>query len=181
MSEDILIKSESVYLRPVHENDLAGSYMEWLKDEEVTRFMEFGNEPVTLERMKEYLESLNNDENIFLAIVLNDNEQHVGNIRLGPIDMANKKSEIGIMLGSRSVWGKGVARLAMNLVLEHAFDKLGLKMITLGVNRENTRAIGLYEKLGFVRDENNVVNEGHQATILYKLMAETFNKGKVRS
>lgn len=45
-------------------------------------------------------------------------------------------------------WGKGIAKELMMQGIEFA-RKLGMEIITLEVNSDNHRAIGLYERLGF--------------------------------
>ena len=44
---------------------------------------------------------------------------------------------------------RGVGRLLMERVLEHAASMPGLLQVTLGVNTENTAAIALYRSMGF--------------------------------
>lgn len=182
MKEELSIEGDFIYLRPVNDNDLTGNYAKWLIDKEVTKFMEFGNSPVTFERMKDYLNLLKNNKNLFLAIVMTETNQHVGNIRLGPIDWFHRRADIGVLVGERSVQGKGVASAAIQLVLNYAFNIMNLKRITLGVIAENTNAIRLYEKIGFVREgclrSHVLCNGAYHDVILYGLMAEEFNKSK---
>ena len=176
MDNGLLIKGDFIYLRPVNENDLSGNYMKWLNDKEVTRFMAFGNSPITLERMKDYLNKLRDDNSLLLAVIMADDDRHVGNIRIGPIDDYNKRSNIGIMVGDRSVWGKGIALSAMRLALNYSFHVLGLNKITLGVLSENVKAVRLFESLGFTREgclkSHSLCNGVYQDVLLYGLMAE---------
>jgi|TARA_B100001964_G_scaffold69877_1_gene79237 RimJ/RimL family protein N-acetyltransferase len=180
MDNGLLIKGDLIYLRPVNEDDLSGNYMKWLNDKEVTRFMAFGNSPITLERMKDYLNKLRNDNNLLLAVIIADDDQYVGNIRIGPIDEYNKRSDIGIMVGDRSVWGKGIASSAMRLALDYSFHVLDLSKITLGVISGNVKAIKLFESLGFAREgclrSHSLCNGVYQDVLLYGLMAEEFKK-----
>ena len=180
MDNELLIKGDLIYLRPVNEDDLSGNYMKWLNDKEVTRFMAFGNSPITLERMKDYLNKLRSDNSLLLAVIMADDDQHVGNIRIGPIDEYNKRSDIGIMVGDRSVWGKGIASSAMRLALNYSFNTLNLRRITLGVFSENVKAIKLFESLGFVREgclrSYSLCNGIYQDVLSYGLMAEEFKK-----
>ena len=180
MDNGLLIKGDLIYLRPVNEDDLSGNYMRWLNDKEVTRFMAFGNSPITLGSMKDYLNKLRNDNNLLLAVIIADDDQYVGNIRIGPIDEYNKRSDIGIMVGDRSVWGKGIASSAMRLALDYSFHVLDLSKITLGVISGNVKAIKLFESLGFAREgclrSHSLCNGVYQDVLLYGLMAEEFKK-----
>lgn len=59
------------------------------------------------------------------------------------------------------MWGKGIGKAAMALILEYAFHELNLHRVFLQVFSFNERAIRLYEKMGFV-------NEGRQRHALYR-------------
>mgnify|MGYP003999572533 FL=1 len=180
MDNELFIKGDSVYLRPVNENDLSGNYMRWLNDKEVTRFMVFGDSPITLESMKDYLNTLKNDNSLLLAVIMADDDRHVGNIRIGPIDEHSNRSDTGIMIGDRSVWGKGIASSAMRLALNYSFNGLNLRRITLGVMSENVKAMKLFESLGFVREgclrAHLLCNGIYQDVLLYGLMAEEYKE-----
>ncbi len=49
-------------------------------------------------------------------------------------------------------WGQGFGREALGLLLRFAFDEVNLRRLSLTVFAYNTRAIGLYEGMGFVRE-----------------------------
>jgi RimJ/RimL family protein N-acetyltransferase len=57
---------------------------------------------------------------------------------------------MGIMVGERSVWGKGYCQESVRLVTDYAFSTMGLTKIKLGVIVENVNAINCYKKSGFV-------------------------------
>ncbi len=58
---------------------------------------------------------------------------------------------LSIALGRR-YWGQGFGREALRLVLRFSFNELNLRRLTITVFDYNTRAIRLYEHLGFVRE-----------------------------
>ena len=54
------------------------------------------------------------------------------------------------------MWNKGYATEALKMVLDYSFNKLHLDEINLGVYKENTGAVKLYEKCGFkIYDEDD--------------------------
>lgn len=63
----------------------------------------------------------------------------------------------GIYLRSDSARGKGLGSQAMQQAIDYAINTLHLCCLMLDVHRENTRAIRLYERMGFRRlhDEEN--------------------------
>lgn len=144
------LKGEKISLRSLKKEDLHGPYFDWLNDQDVTRFMESGKFPNSEENMMNFYNNIvNSRDNILLAIVTNHENKHIGNIKLGSINWIHRRAEIGIMIGDKTEQGKGYAAEAIKLLLDHAFSKLNLRKIILGVISENTAAVKLYQKIGF--------------------------------
>lgn len=57
------------------------------------------------------------------------------------------RAGVAISVG-KAYWGQGVGRKAMEALIEFA-KSCGLEVLELEVREDNTRAIGLYESLGF--------------------------------
>ncbi len=74
---------------------------------------------------------------------------------------ANQHAFVAIGIGEPEFWGKGYGLDAMQVILRYAFDELGLYRISLNVMSYNTRAIHLYEKIGFI-------HEGTQRECVYR-------------
>jgi hypothetical protein len=54
-----------------------------------------------------------------------------------------------IAIGEKDAWGKGYGTEATRLVMEEAFESLGLDEVRLEVFGHNVRAIATYERVGF--------------------------------
>jgi len=142
------LESERLNFRPVSLEHLAQEYVNWLNDWEVYKFLQTGGN-YTLEMLKSFLTQCEVDEKYFWAIHLKSNDQHIGNIKIDPINFKHGLGEYGIMMGKRSEWGKGYAREASQLIIDYCFNELNLRKITLGVVLDNVSAVQLYNKLGF--------------------------------
>jgi RimJ/RimL family protein N-acetyltransferase len=59
---------------------------------------------------------------------------------------------LGIGIGERENWGRGIGTEVMSLALRFAFHELNLHRVQLTVFEYNERAIAVYEKLGFRRE-----------------------------
>ncbi|MBM4134040.1 MAG: GNAT family N-acetyltransferase [Nitrospira sp.] len=150
-SEAVFLMGERLYLRPIRTNDVQGPYWQWLNDQTVTRYLESGVSPATKSGLKKYVERVSNDASyIMLAIIEKQRNAHIGNVKLGPIETTARRADVGILIGDRSCWGRGFAREALRLVVEHAFNRLNLNKITLGVHADHRQAIRVYHSLGFV-------------------------------
>lgn len=76
----------------------------------------------------------------------------VGVTFLHQIDDTDLRARFAIGFHDPSVVGHGLGREAALMVLDHAFDTLGLHKVDLLVLEFNTRAIASYESCGFVLD-----------------------------
>lgn len=145
---NILIEGDRIYLRELTEEDASEEYCNWINDPVVNRFLE--TKSVTIEGLKLYIEGKRESSScLFLGIFTNNTMEHIGNIKLEPIDWASKKASIGILIGDKNYWGRGICTEVVKLVTEHAFENLCLEKVDLGVMSENKAAIKCYLKAGF--------------------------------
>src|SRR6266852_1547707 len=147
------LSSRRLYLREVRLEDVNADYYRWMSDPEVTRFLESRFFPNSMESLRQFVTSKQGDRNnVFLAIVLNEQDRHIGNIKLGPIDWIHRLGEIGILIGEKDCWGKGYATEAISLLADYAFNRLDLHKLTAGCYGNNEGSTRAFEKAGFVRE-----------------------------
>ncbi len=89
-------------------------------------------------------------DEVFFAICSNQNKNHIGNIKLGPVNWIHQCADIGLLIGDKEYWGKGVATEAIQLVVEYAFKKLNLHKLTAGCHSTNIGSIKAFQNAGFV-------------------------------
>jgi ribosomal-protein-alanine N-acetyltransferase len=108
-------------------------------------------ETAALERLPRIAEGAARGETAELAITRAEDDAFVGLIVLVRFDWRHRHCEVGFWLapGAR---GQGIARRAMTLILEWAFDGLGMRRVELTTLPENTPTVKLAESLGFVRE-----------------------------
>ncbi|MFA6414391.1 MAG: GNAT family N-acetyltransferase [Candidatus Paceibacterota bacterium] len=139
---------ERVYVRPMSETDATSVYAAWLNDSEVNKYL--ATKSTTVEELKRYIATKNGQSDTLLfGMFLKEDNRHIGTIKLEPIDIANKRATIAIMLGDKREWGKGYGPESMRLLITHCFNELGLEEVNLGVLAQNVSAIKSYEKIGF--------------------------------
>lgn len=73
---------------------------------------------------------------------------NVGLVELVEIDHIHRRAEFQIIVAPEHQ-GKGIASRATTLAMEYGFSVLNLYKIYLIVDKENHRALHIYEKLGF--------------------------------
>ncbi len=147
------MQGERIYLRNVSPEDVNEAYCRWMNDPTTNRFLESRFSPHSIETLREYIVNKQGDNlNAFFAIVLNDGDRHIGNIKLGPVDSNHRFADIGILIGEKDCWGKGYALEAISLIVDFAFNTLHLHKVTAGCYAPNKGAIRAFEKAGFVEE-----------------------------
>ena len=112
--------------------------------------------------------------------IADENNFIIGLISLTNINQINQSAVLHIMIGSEHSRNKGAGTYAVREILKHAFYNLNLMRIELNVLTENSRAVHLYEKCGFVREgtkrkatfKNGRFEDMHMYSILRNEFAE---------
>ncbi|MGH8131440.1 MAG: GNAT family N-acetyltransferase [Steroidobacteraceae bacterium] len=140
-------RMELFLLEPVH---VTTAYVGWLRDPKVNRFLESRFVPHDLASTAAFVAKMHADANALMlgirSVVL---DRHVGNIKLGPIDRNHGLGEIGLMIGDRGAWGRGIASDAISIVCAIAGRQLGLRKLTAGCYASNVGSARAFAKAGF--------------------------------
>src|SRR3989344_5039911 len=90
-------------------------YLSWLHDYETIKFLNLPeyHTPVSFEKVEQYIKNMIESKNhIFCALHDYENNRFIGTFKIGPIDWHAKNVNLGIMIGDKSFWGKGIAKEA---------------------------------------------------------------------
>lgn len=130
--------------------DAFGPYLRWMNDPEVTAQLESRFRAWTGKELEQYILDIQQSKShVFCAIVLNEGDRHIGNIKIGPIHPFHLSGDIGIIIGEKDCWGQGYAAEAIGLLSDYAFQELGLHKITAGAYSENKGSVQAFLKCGF--------------------------------
>lgn len=147
------LKASNIFLREVTQSDVNDTYLSWMNDSQVTQFLEVRFSPVSKEGIQTFVKQMAADDtNLFLAICLNVDNTHIGNIKLGPIHPIHKFADIGILIGDKSCWGKGFGVEAISLVVDFAFESLNLNRVSAGFYQGHTASKKAFQKVGFQQE-----------------------------
>lgn len=139
------LESDHVRLEPFSENFLSPAYIAWLNDPVVCRDNRHGKGDYTLQKASDYLTQVRSSANQHVFAILSLGK-HVGNIGL-TVHPANHSGEVGILIGEREAWGKGIGYEACKLLMDFGFNQLNLHRIYLGMTVRNRAMIRICEKL----------------------------------
>ncbi|MFW6014905.1 MAG: GNAT family N-acetyltransferase [bacterium] len=141
------LEGKNIYLSPINIDD-AEKYTEWLNDLEVTINLTLSPNIYSVEKEREILKEMTEEGNNF-AIIEKNNNQLIGNCGLLNVNLINRKAELGIFIGDKNYWNKGLGSEAICLLLDYSFNILNLNNIFLRVHEFNERAVNCYKKCGF--------------------------------
>jgi len=164
------LHGEHLVLRPLLESDADGPYPGWLNDAEVCQGNSHHVLPYTPQTALEYIRrTQQSPTDLVLAIVLKENDTHVGNIALQSIHSLHRCAEFAILIGNRSAWGKGHGLEAGRLLCRHGFHALNLHRIHCGTYAGNAGMIALARALGMKeegRRREAAYKDGHYVDIV---------------
>ncbi len=131
MVTDNIIRSDGgVLLRQIEMKDCTNRYVEWLNDEKVSRYLETKWQKQDITSVRDFVQAQrDNDHSYLFAIIICENGQHIGNIKIGPIHPHYHVGEISYFIGEKECWNKGIASEAIRLVCEFGFHVLKLHKI----------------------------------------------------
>jgi RimJ/RimL family protein N-acetyltransferase len=146
------ITTERLILRPYEAGDIS-FWQKWDLDPEVQRFMpEPKNEPVSDDEQLAYLKECESEQDgVYWTIIWKENNQPVGSIAITEISQHHGIGEIGIVIGDKEYWNKGIATEATKSILEFS-PELGLKRISAELEEGNAALEKALTKLGFEKE-----------------------------
>ena len=137
------------YLRVLEIEDINLNYLEWLKDTEVTKYLEVKYETFSMQMLKEYLASFENDSTKYLfGIFNNDDSKHIGNATIYNINYKVGTFDIGYLIGDKAFWGMGAGNSVCLMLLQFGFDELALRKLFTGTYSNNLSSRFVWNTIG---------------------------------
>lgn len=177
-----IIEGERVGFTELKE-EYVEQYRDWINDLEVSQFItHFGN-ILTQEAEEDwYRAQAESDEPTFTIHHLPD-DKPIGNCGIHNIDRCNDHGEMGILLGEKEYWDRGLGTEAVRLITDFGFAAVGLHGISLSVKSFNKRARRVYEKVGYqvagkVRDLYKIDGSYYDEIIMDILREEFYEKNE---
>ena len=142
------------YLIPFDDQHLNNkNYFYWLRDYEVIKSINRLDYvvPVSFANVKEYCEKvMSSNTDIFFAVYYKTNNEFIGTLRVNSINWYTRVADIGILIGDKSYWGKGVATDSIYIVSKYLFDILGFRKLSAGLMDINPAMQKVFAKIGFL-------------------------------
>ncbi len=138
-----------VLLRHVPANLQA--FHRWYSDPEIARLNRHQAGPMRRDEIERFFASrVMSSDTLTLAIHIRENGRLIGSCAFSQLDGDNGSTLYHITIGEPDTWNRGYGTEATDLMLELAFERLGLHRVSLTVFSFNERAVASYRKSGFV-------------------------------
>lgn len=155
LNKKIKIETPRLLLRNLEESDVTSAYAEWLNDPVVSQYLSIFGQKQTEASCRKYVASFRDmKDGALIGIFYKEELQHIGNITIR-YDEKKQSVGLGISIGVKKHWGKGLASEAVEAVCL-ACKKNKLKSIEAGVNPSNLASIKLFLTCGFSCKEKMV-------------------------
>lgn len=141
------LQGEMIRLRPIRADD-ADAMWDMVHDPEGMR-LTGTTATFTREQIAQWCATVSaREDRIDLAVTSSGSDEYRGEIVLNDIDLVVRSANLRLVMRP-AYRGRGYGTEAIQLVLGLAFDGLGLHRVGLDVLSINTRAIAIYENIGF--------------------------------
>lgn len=148
-----LAVADRTALRTLALDDVGPDYLSWMRDPEVTRFLEARFQDHRIDSLREFVsEAGARRDTLLFAIVAIAEERHIGNLKIGPMDPHHKTADLGLLIGARDVWGRGHGSEAIRLATAIAFRNLPVRKLTAGCYSANGGSAAAFLRAGWKPD-----------------------------
>lgn len=148
-----VVTGTRIYLREVRLSDVNERYYRWMNDPEINQYLETRFAPQSLETIADFVRRMaGKSDEPFFAICTVDTGEHIGNIKIGPINFRHRHGDVSLLIGEKTYWGKGYATEAIELVTRFGFEIANLNKLEAGCYAENEGSARAFEKCGYARE-----------------------------
>ena len=133
-----------------HEPENLDAFRRWYSDADVARLARYQDGPMRIEEIDRFFQARAlGSESLAMAIHVRETNRLIGSCAFSQMDADNGSALFHITIGEKREWGHGYGTEATRLMLEHAFNALGLHRVALAVFEFNERAVRAYKRNGF--------------------------------
>ncbi|MCS6809512.1 MAG: GNAT family protein [Bacteroidota bacterium] len=141
---------QKIYLRLLTPDDVGDTYVAWMNDSEITQYLESRWAVHTKESIRAFVQAMcESPTNVLFGIFLRDTHKHIGNIKIGNINNIHRYADVGLIIGDKESWGKGIASEAITLATRYAFEELNLHKLIAGMYEPNLGSYKAFINAGY--------------------------------
>ncbi len=167
--KELKLYGKNICLRPFQESDITDHYVSWLNDNEVVKYSNQRFLTHTIESSYQYLDSFSNTRNMYMAIEDGSTKELYGSIT-AYIQSNHGTADIGLMIGNKKSWGKGVGSEAWKLMMDFLLMQSDIRKVTGGTMGCNIGMIKIMKKNAMIHEatkKNHELLDGKPVDIVY--------------
>lgn len=147
---NIEIETPRLILRTLLDDDVSRTYVDWLNNPEVNRYLETRHGVQTLSSCKDFVQRCNLDKSeLLLGVFLRETMAHIGNVKLGFINNIHSRGQLSLFIGDKKLWGQGLAKEIVYSTTQYGFEKAGLERIEAGCYEGNLSSLRVFLSVGY--------------------------------
>ena len=139
----------------------------WRSDGEVNRYIRHGYK--TLGEVRTWYRAyFSSEANCLLGILVDD--QLIGYCTIEHMNLDDKKCEVGILIGEKDYWHKGIGSAVVRELLKRAFTELSMHRVEAVIHADNVASIHCFSRAGFQLDgtlRDTKYREGRYVNLLF--------------
>ena len=145
------LKGSRVALVPLEESDVKAVAPFFSDTEAIYYYLPDKLLPRNREQLLILMEDWNDGVRNFVFACRSEG-QTVGLVSLSDLDFVSGNGEVGVMIADHQARGQGLAREAVELLLDYAFGELRLHRVYVRIAPENKASLKLFRGFGFVQE-----------------------------
>ncbi|ERI93298.1 acetyltransferase, GNAT family [Clostridiales bacterium oral taxon 876 str. F0540] len=102
-------------------------------------------------------------------IITNKEDNFIGFVNFFSIDKEKKQGEMGVIIGDKRYFRKGIAYTAINAAIKYIFKNMDINRIYIETGETNEAALGLFNKLDFKRCGEYIEDDNFKFIVMEKL------------
>ncbi len=140
-----------VKLELFKESNITGSYVRWLNDPDVVRYSNQRFKRHTQESCLKYFQSFEKADALFITVSEKETGTTVGTMTVY-FNLQHETADIGIMIGDKNHWGKGLGKDAWATMLNFLINQCKFRKVTGGTLACNKGMIKIMQETGMQAD-----------------------------
>ena len=140
MAKPVSPKLETVRFEivPFVSADVDQTYVGWMHDKTVTEHIDARYVEQTIDSIKQFVDSFDQINGLFWRVKDKISRVDVGNVQARVVAL-HRTADVGILIGNRQYWGKGVAQEVLSSVFDYLFSVRNVEKVTMGTRKTNER------------------------------------------
>lgn len=142
---------DKLYLKEVQKTDITEEVMSWFNDPQLMKYYTNSKNKITKGKLLSSIEEGKKAGNLLtFGIYFKKNDELIGTIKLGPINLSHRTSDLVALIGNRNYLGKGLSAEAISLGNKLAFHEFDIRKLYGGMYISNIPSIKAYRRAGWL-------------------------------